>query len=77
MKKRRNNLDVTADILRTAYSGARKTRIVYQANLNFKVVKKYLRFLLEREFIIFNKPHYFTTDKGRKYLTKYEALNSL
>ena len=77
MSNRRNNLDVTADILRTAHSGALKTRIVYQANLNFKIVKRYLRELLEQGFIVFNEPHYFTTDKGRSYLTRYEALQSL
>ncbi|GAI07498.1 unnamed protein product [marine sediment metagenome] len=48
MSNRRNNLDISADILRTAHSGARKTRIVYQANLNFDIVKKYLKALLDR-----------------------------
>jgi len=77
MSRRRNNLDVQADILRTARSGALKTRIVYQANLNFKIVKKYLKNLIERKLLTFNEPHYFTTDKGNSYIMRYEALNSL
>jgi len=77
MANRRNNLDVTADILRTARGGALKTRIVYQANLNFKIVKRYLKFLLEKKFLSFSDRHYFTTYKGDHYLIKYEALTSL
>ena len=44
---RRNDLDICADILRVAKKGAKKTQIVYKANLNFKIVKKYLKRLLE------------------------------
>jgi len=77
MSNRRNNLDINADILRTASSGALKTKIVYQANLNFKIVKRYLKDLLERKFLAFNEPRYFTTDKGNSYLKRYEDLKSL
>ncbi len=77
MERRRNNLDVQADILRTARSGALKTRIVYQANLNFKIVKRYLTELMERKLLTFNEPHYFTTDKGNSYIRRYEALKNL
>jgi predicted transcriptional regulator len=38
---RRNDLEICADILRVARRGAKKTQIVYEANLNFKIVKKY------------------------------------
>ena len=74
---RRNNLDIVADILRVAQGGAKKTRIVYQANLNFKIIKRYLEELLGRKLLSINEPHYFTTGKGRDYLIKYEALTSL
>jgi len=43
---RRNDLDICADILKVAKTGAKKTQIVYQANLNFKIVKKYLQRLI-------------------------------
>ena len=77
MSNRRNNLDVNADILRTARGGALKTRIVYHANLNFKIVKRYLKDLLERKLLAFNEPRYFTTDKGNSYIMRYEDLKSL
>ncbi len=44
---RRNDLDICADILTAARAGAKKTHIVYGANLNFKLVRKYLRRLIE------------------------------
>mgnify|MGYP001144110336 CR=1 FL=1 len=42
MVRRRNNLEITADILRIAKDGAKKTQIVYGANLNFKLLHQYL-----------------------------------
>jgi len=72
---RRNDLDICADILRVARTGANKTRIVYQANLNFKIVEKYLQRLVgngllqptgDRRFI--------TTEKGVEFLEQFEAL---
>jgi len=39
---RRGSLDITADILRRALNGALKTRIVYGANLNFRMLNRYL-----------------------------------
>ena len=75
--QRRSNVDITAEILRIAKGGSRKTRIVYGANLNFKLLNDYLRRLkraglvkedIEEEGIIV------TTDKGRKYLQHYEEF---
>ncbi|NQT09462.1 transcriptional regulator, partial [Candidatus Bathyarchaeota archaeon] len=39
---KRNNLDICADILRVSRGGAKKTHLVYKANLNFNIVKKYI-----------------------------------
>jgi len=75
--KRRNNRDVEADILRVAQGGAKKTRIVYQANLNFKIVKGYLASLLERGLIELDDRMYFSTERARDYLVAYEALSAL
>ncbi len=75
---RRNNLDICADILRTARVGAKKTRIVYQANLNFKIVEKYLRNLISKGYL---EPDgdgvYVTTSKGIGFIQRYEELLSL
>jgi predicted transcriptional regulator len=44
---RRSRFDIIVDILTTSIEGVNKTKIVYDANLNFKVAKEYLDFLIE------------------------------
>lgn len=76
---RRNNLDICADILRIAgeNGGVRKTRIVYLANLNFKIVKKYLRDLIENGLLQHLGDFYFITDKGRTFIRRYRGLGGM
>ena len=72
---RRNDLDICADILGVAQNGARKTHIVYRANLNFNVVKKYLGRLIENDLLIRTDDfHYVTTEKGVEFLKGYREL---
>ena len=71
---RRNDLDICADILRVARKGANKTRIVYQANLNFKIVEKYLQRLLGSRLLQYTRDqHYITTEKGVDFLKQFTA----
>lgn len=74
MTRRRNNLEITADILRIAKDGAKKTHIVYGANLNFKLLHQYLEDL-ERSGLIKNHVQrgglIETTDKGIQFLNHY------
>ena len=76
---RRNDLDIQADILRVATSrgGALKTQIVYGANLNFDIVKKYLKRLMSRGLLILEGTRYFPTEKARIYIDTIEALYAL
>ena len=46
-KKRTNDL-IVSEILKICVNGASKTRIVYQANLNFSTAKPYLYRFIER-----------------------------
>ena len=79
MTRRRSHIEISADILRIAKAGARKTRIVYGANLNFKLLNEYLE-KLERAGLIareMGKTEIIrTTEKGRKYLQQYENLKN-
>ena len=76
--KRRHRLEVIACILREALGGATKTRLVYRANLNFRVLGRYLDFLISRGLIEVRESgsmlYYFTTSKGRVWLTLYERM---
>lgn len=75
---RRNNLDICADILKAARRGARKTKIVYQANLNFKIVEKYLRNLVLGGYLETDgRGVYLTTPRGNGFIQQYEELLSL
>lgn len=71
---RRNNLDIYRDILKVAMEGAMKTHIVYQANLNFKVLKKYLGELLEKGLIVKGGRLYYATAAGSMFVETYDVL---
>ena len=73
---RRNDLDICADILQVAKAGAKKTQIVYQANLNFKIVKKYLRRLIDTGMLMTadKSSLYTTTNRGIEFLEQYTEL---
>jgi len=73
---RRNDLDICADILQVAKAGAKKTQIVYQANLNFKIVKKYLSRLIDTGMLSDAQENrlYTTTNRGNTFLEQYAEL---
>ena len=71
---RRNDLDICAEILQVARAGAKKTQIVYQANLNFKIVEKYLKRLTDGGLLKPKGRFYFTTSKGASFLEQYRIL---
>ncbi|MBW1822462.1 MAG: transcriptional regulator [Deltaproteobacteria bacterium] len=75
---RRNDLDICADILQVARTGAKKTQIVYQANLNFKIVKGYLQRLIANGMLDPNqeKRLFVTTSVGVEFIEQYRALVS-
>ena len=75
-------MQVIANLLSEASSGASKTKLVYSANLNFKVIERYLNFLIEREMIRLaksgsGKEEYFTTERGREFLTHYNEVEKI
>jgi predicted transcriptional regulator len=65
---RRNNFQIARDILIQTEGGAGVTRIVYQSNLNFLVVKPYLHDLIANGLMVKDGPMYFTTDTGRAFI---------
>ena len=73
---RRNDLDICADILKIAQTGAKKTQIVYKANLNFKIVKKYLDRLIDNGLLLNQDENrfYMTTYRGTDFLEQYREL---
>ena len=76
--KRRNSFEITAEILRLAMKGAKKTHIVYGANLNFKLLDEYLE-RMEKSGLIKNHERglIYTTDYGRMFLENFENLEKI
>ena len=77
MSKKRSDIEIYAAILNTARVGAKKSHIVYKANLNFEIVEKYLDHLKSSGLIV--KPEsgsklFITTEKGIDYLSHFEEL---
>jgi len=76
--ERRNNLEITAEILRIAERGIKKTHIVYRANMNHSFLEHYLDKLEEQGLITRNiKPgnKVKTTRKGLLFIQQYRNLS--
>jgi predicted transcriptional regulator len=77
MSRKRSNLEISADILKVALGGAKKSHIVYQANLNFSIIKNYLKDLLSAGLL--KRPTngsklYTTTDKGIAFINYMDGM---
>ncbi len=81
MDGKRSRYEIIVAILKVAISGANVTKIVYRANINFKMAQSYLSYLIEQELIFLKerdgKRFYVTTDKGRKFIENYDELKEL
>ena len=73
----RDRLDIIADILQVASQNAKKTQIMYQANLSYKVLTKYLRKVSAASLISFegDEQYYTLTAKGREFLDVYREYS--
>jgi predicted transcriptional regulator len=81
--KNRNRMEIVANLLTIAKTGALKTHLMYRANLSYLMVTEYLNFLcgagLIRETLDEEgtAKMYQTTPKGLKYLEVYDSLQSI
>lgn len=73
-KKRRGGFEIIVDILSVAMDGAKKTEIVYKANLNFKRTGSYLAYLEEKQLIENLDDGYRTTAKGKQFLLDFQKM---
>jgi predicted transcriptional regulator len=70
----RDRFDIIADILTVASQEAKKTRIMYQANLSYKVLQRYLTEIVDASLVTFedHDQQYKLTIKGLEYLDAYK-----
>lgn len=73
----RSRLDIIADILDVANRSAKKTQIMYQANLSYKVLQKYLSEMSEATLLEYRDVNqsYCITCKGTKFLQTYREYS--
>jgi predicted transcriptional regulator len=76
MAKYRDGLGIIADILHAAGNGAKKTHIMYLANLSYGLLEKYLWATVHSGFLHANSEGFEVTEKGEAFLEKYLALSS-
>ena len=72
----RGALEITADILRAALHGARKTHLMYRANLSYDLLRKYVTRLTASGLLATDENHciYCTTDQGCQFLAVFEEM---
>jgi len=74
--KYRRKLEIIADILKAVGKGAKKTRIMYVANLSYKLLGKYLDVTLRAGLVRFNNNSYEVTEKGQAFLERFDHFSS-
>lgn len=76
---KRSRQEILSQILDICLTGANKTRIVYQANLNFRTVNPYLDILIKNQHLIETGQGaqilYKTTPKGTDLLENINKIN--
>jgi predicted transcriptional regulator len=75
MGKYRSKLQIIADILSVASKGAKKTWIMYQANLSYALLNRYLTEVMDAGLVSFvgSGDCYKITRKGQEFLDKFSG----
>lgn len=72
----RDRLQIIADILTVASKEAKKTQIMYQANLSYRLLCRYLGEVTKTGLIVLqDKDRYVLTEKGKEYLDQHEEYS--
>jgi predicted transcriptional regulator len=79
MRKHRTREEIIAEMLSIALTNAKQTHIMYQANLSYPLLQKYLQLLTDSDLI---KHHhedntYTITPKGEHYLDLYTEYKTI
>jgi len=76
MSKYRDRLRIIADVLSIAGGRAKKTQIMYQANLSHRLLCRYLEEVLDAGLVSCeNEDRYVLTAKGKEFLDRHEEYS--
>ncbi len=75
---RRNFLVIAAQILESCRQGAKRTHVLYRANLSFQQLNRYMRLLEARNLLRYDavSRQYKITERGLSFLVDYRDLES-
>lgn len=76
---KRSKYEIISQILNICVGGACKTKIVYQANLNFRTINPYIDLLTKNGLIKTNMGRnlqYETTNKGMKLIEDFKQMDT-
>lgn len=72
MGKYRDRLQIIADILSVVRGGAKKTHVMYQANLSYTLLNRYLAEVLDAGLVsVDNEDCYRLTRRGQSFLDRF------
>jgi predicted transcriptional regulator len=79
MGRRRSEVQILTDILNISLNGVKITRLMYQANLSYATLRKYLLATMKQKLVEkFNSSdgsvEYYTTEKGKIFLRKLKEV---
>lgn len=76
---RRSDIDILTDILKLSCESAKKTRILYQANLSHKQLERYIDVLMGNGLLIKKMTPfrvYQTSEKGHEFIALSQKINT-
>ena len=76
MGKYRDRLQIIADILSVVSHGAKKTHVMYQANLSYTLLSRYLSEVLESGLVcVVDEDCYKLTERGQSFLDRFNEYS--
>lgn len=76
MGRYRSRLEIIATVLSAVSDGAKKTQIMYQANLSYTLLIRYLKDVLEAGLVRSDSDDFFRlTRKGLAFLTQFKRYH--
>ena len=70
-RRKRTRYELLADLLQSSKGGAKKTNLMFRANLSFDLLNKYLKFLLDNGLLEMKDDLFFPTHAGLVYLQRF------
>ena len=77
--RRRDRVDIFVEILEFCRQPQPKNRIMYNTNMSYNMLQKYLKYLLKYKFLDahHSREMYAITEKGLEFLRRWMALQLL